>query len=126
MGVEEEMNEQKERVEVVEDEMQSLRTTNALEHQAIHSKLDLQNQSVTSSLETIMAALTRIETQTTKTNGRVGSLERWRWATSSLGVIVTLLFLYFANRVLVNTELLRKLQQLHKGEIENTAPVTIK
>lgn len=41
---------------------------------------------------TVLGTLTRIEGQTIKTNGRVNSLENWRWFLTGMGVlIVTLL-----------------------------------
>jgi hypothetical protein len=88
---------------------------NSLDHQAIMTQL-----------ETFTETLKRIEAQTTKTNGHVTELRLWR--SLMLGVLIILVpfTVYFANQVIVNTGIIKKMEQLHRGEIDQSKPVEIK
>lgn len=52
---------------------------------------DFTNREINEMFNDIRSSMTRIENQTTKTNGRVGEMEKWRsFITGAVAVLVTL------------------------------------
>lgn len=76
---------------------------------------DYQNREIDEMFKDINASLIRIETQTTKTNGRVNKLEQWQsYIKGGLAVIVLLLVpiaIYFIQQTLSQASLHDEVQQ---------------
>lgn len=93
----------------------SLILNNSLDHQAI-----------VSTLTELSETLDRIEKQTTKTNGHVTELRLWRSLMLGMLLILIPFTIYFANTVLVNTGVINRLEQIHRGEMDQSKPVEVR